>query len=348
MTRELKQAAQSRTTSSAAAKIVGAVVIAMVLGLVGLGWWCRLQLEAMAATGEPVIVEVERGQGASAVARRLEAAGLVRSAPAFEIYLAYSGMGRRLKAGHFELSPTMSGPELAAKIASGEVARRKLTVPEGLQLEQIAERVAEAGLAGAEEFLAAAVPESLVGEVSFEPPAESLEGYLLPETYEFTFEATPSDIVRRMARELDAQFVGPNAEAIAGSKLSLHEIITLASLVEREAKVAGDRPKIAGVLINRLAQGMKLQCDATVQYALGEHKARLTFADLKVDSPYNTYLHAGLPPGPIAAPGIASLRAALRPAKTDALFYVARPDGSHVFTRTYEEHLAAIERIRGD
>jgi len=184
--------------------------------------------------------------------------------------------------------------------------------------------------------------------VSFAPAGESLEGYLLPETYEFAYGTAAEDLVRRMVEELDRQFVKPNADAIAASKLSLHEIVTLASLVEREAKVAADRAKIAGVLTNRLSRGMKLQCDATVQYALGEHKPRLTFADLKVDSPYNTYLHAGLPPGPIACPGIASLRAALQPERTDALFYVARPDGSHVFTRTYEEHLAAIAQIRGE
>ena len=253
-----------------------------------------------------------------------------------------------MKAGYFELSPAMSGQEMAERIASGQVAHRRITIPEGLRLEQIARRVEQSGLVTADELLAAAVPETIEGRVSFPPPpGPDLEGYLLPQTYEFTFGVSAAEIVRRMASELDAEFVRPNAGEIAASKLTLHEIITLASLVEREARVDEDRPKIAGVLMNRLARGMKLQCDATVQYALGEHKSRLTFEDLKVDSPYNTYLHEGLPPGPIACPGIASLNAALHPAAIDALFYVARPDGTHVFTRTYEEHLAAIRRIRG-
>ena len=133
----------------------------------------------------------------------------------------------------------------------------------------------------------------------------------------------------------------------AEQKKTIYEVMTLASLVEREAAVDDERPVIAGVLYNRLRTGMRLQCDATVQYALGKHKSRLLYSDLKVKSPYNTYLHAGLPPGPICSPSTASMIAALRPAKHDYLFYVARGGGRHQFTRTYEEHLKAIEAIRG-
>jgi UPF0755 protein len=155
-------------------------------------------------------------------------------------------------------------------------------------------------------------------------------------------------MVRRMVRELQERFHAPNREAIEQRGLSLHEIVTLASLIEREAKLDGERELIAGVIQNRLDSNMKLQIDATVQYALPEHKPRLLYEDLKIDSPYNTYRHHGLPPGPIASPGLPSLMAALHPARTDAFFYVARPDGSHVFSPTYDDHLQAIERIRGD
>ncbi len=324
------------------------VVVLGCVALAGLGYWTRVQLQPVSASGEAVIVEVERGHGASEISQQLEAAGLVRNARALQIYLVYSGLGKGLKAGYYELSAAMSGIQIAEKLVAGKTGSKRVTVPEGLRLDEIAERVADSGLVNAAEFMAAATPAALAGQVSFALPRGSVEGYLLPETYEFRLDAGAETIVRRMAGELDKQFATPNAEAIEASGLSLHEIITLASLVEREAKVAVDRAKIAGVLTNRLTIGMKLQCDATVQYALAEHKSRLTFEDLKVDSPYNTYLHKGLPPGPIAAPGIASLQAALEPAETDALFYVARADGSHVFTRTYEEHKAAIRQIRGE
>jgi UPF0755 protein len=327
-----------------------AVILAVLIvgGALALGHWCRAQLAPVATSGQSQIVRIERGAGASRIARQLEAANLIRSAPALELYLAYSGLGRKLKAGAFELAPTMSGVEMVERIAAGQTGSRKITVPEGLRLEEIAERVADTGLATADEFIAAATPETMAGQVEFDLPKSSLEGYLLPETYEFALDTDARQIVLRMVRELEREFVTPNAEAIAASKLNLHEIITLASLVEREARVAEERATIAGVLTNRLDIGMKLQCDATVQYALDEHKPRLTFNDLKVESPYNTYLHKGLPPGPIAAPGLACLEAALHPARTDALFYVARPDGRHVFARTYEEHLAAIRTIRGE
>ena len=243
------------------------VTLAALVTLACLGWWSRAQLAPVGGSDRPVIVHIARGQGASAVARSLEEAGLIRSAPAFEMYLAWSGMGRRLKAGYFELSPAMSGQEMAERIASGQVAHRRITIPEGLRLEQIARRVEQSGLVTADELLAAAVPETIEGRVSFPPPpGPDLEGYLLPQTYEFTFGVSAAEIVRRMASELDAEFVRPNAGEIAASKLTLHEIITLASLVEREARVDEDRPKIAGVLMNRLARGMKLQCDPTCVY----------------------------------------------------------------------------------
>jgi len=313
-----------------------------------LGWnWYRGALRPVAGPGETTIVHIPSGSGAAQIAEDLQSAGLIRDARAFRIMLGFTGLGDRLQAGHYELAPTMSAREVAEKIASGKVATRRVTIPEGLTLLQIADRVAEAGLSEREAFVAAAVPETVAGEALMLLPDDGLEGYLFPETYEFTYDEGPGAIVARMVRELEERFVRPNRDAIKARGLSLHEIITLASLVEREARVDGERALIAGVLQHRLDIGMKLQCDATVQYALGEHRPRLLYEDLRIDSPYNTYRHEGLPPGPIAAPGLASLMAALGPAETDALFYVARPDGTHAFSRTYEEHLQAIQQIRG-
>lgn len=333
---------RSRSARKFAAVLVGLVIVGATVAV----HWYRGATEPVSESGQMVLVEIERGSGASAIARQLEERGLIRSAAAFEILLSLSGQAGSLRAGHYELSPTMDAAKVAQTLASGEVAVRRVTIPEGLRLGEIAERLAQAGLVSEEEFLEAAVPSNLAGQAQVELPEDSLEGYLFPETYDFEVGTSATDTAARMLRELDDQFAKPHEQQIAASTLSLHEIITLASLVEREAKTPEERELIAGVLTNRLDRGMLLQCDATVQYALGEHKARLTYDDLKMESSYNTYLHKGLPPGPIAAPGLASLTAALSPAQTDFLYYVAKPDGGHVFSKTYDEHLAAIAQIR--
>lgn len=330
-------------------KLIVVAVALVVIGAAALVQWYRAATRPVATSGEPVLVEIERGSGASVIARQLEAAGLIRSAAAFEVLLSLSGEAGSLRAGQYELSPEMDAAQIARKLAAGEVAVRRVTIPEGLRIEEIAERIAEAGLTSADEFLEAATPSQVMEQSrpdGLKLDGDSLEGYLFPETYDFELGSEPSAMAARMVRELNERFVKPNKQRIAASKLSLHEIITLASLVEREARVAQERPPIAGVLMNRLNRDMPLQCDATIQYALGAHRERLLYEDLKVDSPYNTYLHKGLPPGPICAPGLESLLAALSPAETDSLYYVARPDGKHVFSKTYEEHQAAIRRVR--
>ena len=331
---------------SPARKLSLAGVALVIIGGLALVRWYRTATGPVAESGQPVTVEIERGSGAKVIARQLQDQGLVRSAAAFEIMLALTGRSADLRAGFYELSPAMPAREIAHKLASSEVVMRRLTIPEGLTIEQIAERVGESGLATKAEFLAAAVPSKVAKLVDLRLPADSLEGYLFPETYNFELGVKPEEIAARMVRELDERFAKPYQKQIGASKRSLHEIITLASLVEREAKLPAERGLIAGVLTNRLERDTLLQCDATVQYALGQHKPRVLYDDLKVESPYNTYLHKGLPPGPIAAPGEASLQAALSPQKTDYLFYVARPDGGHIFSSTFEEHQAAIKQVR--
>ncbi|MFW5868692.1 MAG: endolytic transglycosylase MltG [Armatimonadota bacterium] len=315
--------------------------------LLGLNWYNDALRPANPA-GEARLIRIPEGSSVAEITDILHGEALIRDRRAFTMMLKLEDLAGRLQAGVYEISPTMSGEEIARHIAAGEVAERRLTIPEGLTLAQIAERFAEAELVrDAAEFEEAAVAETVEAQISMPLPEGSLEGYLFPETYDFCCDLTPDPLIARMVRELEDRFYEPHREEIEGRDLSLHEIITLASLVEREARVDGEGALIAGVIQNRLDRGMKLQIDATVQYALPRHKERLLFKDLEIDSPYNTYLHAGLPPGPIASPGLASLMAALRPAETDALFYVARPDGSHVFTPDYQQHQQAIESIRG-
>ena len=199
-----------------------------------------------------------------------------------------------------------------------------------------------------EEFLAAAHNSNVLADLTadFPLPKDTLEGYLYPDTYEFPPHVTANQVLLEMLLNFGKRFARPYQRDLASAPHTLHEIVTIASLIEREARVPGDRPRIAGVIENRLRAKMPLEIDATVLYALGHHKQRVTFKDLTVRSPYNTYRHKGLPPGPIANPGLDSLLAALHPEPNAYFFYVARPDGSHLFTRTPGEHEAAKREVR--
>lgn len=337
-----------RQSSKAAVAGLAGLILCSGIAVGWAGWYLPALRPTDPTARGTVLVHLAPGTSARDFCRLLSSKGLVRNDAAALLYASLSGQRRRLKAGFYDLSATMSVPEIFTVVAEGRIATRKVSVVPGLRLEQVAERVERAGLASAAEFLHAARASFFISETGLDiPPKASLEGYLWPATYTIPVGTGPHGIALVMLEAFRDKFAKPRATEIAASGMTLHQVVTLASLVEREAKVDDERPIIAGVLLNRLRLGWKLQCDATVQYALPHHKSRLTYEDLKAASPYNTYLHAGLPPGPICVPSEASLLAVLQPAKHDFLFYVARGDGRHVFTRTYEEHLAAIAAIRG-
>jgi UPF0755 protein len=327
---------------------VAAASAVAVLLLVAVGLY-RAALFPVSRDTRTRLVHVE-SMGNKQVARLLKREGLVRSATAFRL-LAQANLALHKrnspKAGYYDLSPSMSAEEILTRLCEGKVAWRKVTFPEGFTLVQMAARVQRDLDLPAQEFKSAARGSEVSRAVNFRLPRGSLEGYLFPSTYRFNVGEKPALVVSEMVAALDEVFVRTYQDEIQRQKLTVPQLVTLASLIEREARVPRERPLIAGVIRNRLAKKMRLQIDATVQYALGEHKSRLLYKDLKVNSPYNTYLHAGLPPGPICNPGLDCLLAALRPAKTDALFYVAKRDGTHVFSKTYEQHLQAIKRLRG-
>ncbi len=301
-----------------------------------------------------VTVVIERGKGVGGVGETLVRDGVIRSAAAFQFYVRWHGAASRLKAGRYTLSGAMSLAQVLRALEQGPgrdaAGRLRITVPEGFTLAQIAESLEERGICSADAFQQfAAKPTAWTsGDYGFALPKETLEGYLFPDTYDFLPGSTPSAIVHEMLLNFSRRFARPKEQEISGSGHSLHEIVTLASLIEREAKISADRTRIAGVLENRLKKGMKLEIDATVLYALGHHKNRVYYKDLEVDSPYNTYRVVGLPPGPIASPGIASLEAALHPEANDYIYYVARKSGAHVFSRTPAEHAAAVRKSRAE
>lgn len=318
-----------------------AVILVLAAGGAGATWVLR----PVDPRGAPRLVVIPPGSTAPAAGRLLVAAGVVRNAAHFAALAQLRGVSRGLRPGEYRLSPAMSLPRIVDILARGEVVLHRVTIPEGFTAAQIAETLAARGLADAPRLRA--IVQSGAADFPYDYLADSggsLEGYLFPDTYLFPRFLDERAIVAAFLARFDAVVV-PLWRAEGGGR-RLHEIVTIASMIEREARLPQEQALIAGVLYNRLRRGWKLEVDATVLYALGRHKSVVTYADLAVDSPYNTYRYAGLPPGPIANPGLGAIRAALHPAATDYLFYVARQDGSHVFSRTLAEHNAAVRRYR--
>lgn len=307
----------------------------------------------------PTLFEVHPGETAATIGNRLEAEGLITSAVTFRLLVKQYGVGRNLNAGEYELSPAMTMTNIISILNQGLVAETTITIPEGLRIEEIGERLEQLGLFGRGEFLAAA--ERLRGS----PQASqivgggtSLEGYLLPDTYQVRPSTTPDEVVELLFTAFNSQFGSDLRQAVEDRGLTLHEAVTLASIVEREAVLSEERSIIASVFLNRIELGMALQADPTVQYAITDNpasvseygwwKTALTVADLNHPSAYNTYFVTGLPPGPIANPGIASLRAVAEPADTPFLYFVADGSGSgrHLFSSTLAEHNSNVARSR--
>ncbi len=301
---------------------------------------------------DAVLVSIPAGSSSLRVAGILAEKGLVRHALVFRYYAKHRGLDQQLQAGNYMFAYGMTMDQLLQELAAGNVYRPTVTVtiPEGFLLEQIAQRLAQEGLVDHEEFMLLAtetVP--ILGRVEA-GQRYALEGYLFPDTYEFSETVTPLEILTRMQSRLEEVLTPAMRERAKELALDIHQVITLASLVEREVQSPQESPLVAAVIHNRLALGMPLQICASVIYALGEHRDRLLYADLEVESPFNTYRHVGLPPGPIAAPGKRAIMAVLYPADVDYLFYVLKEDGSgtHYFGSDYAEHQANIRRARSN
>lgn len=296
--------------------------------------------------GASVELSIPEGASVLSIGRQLDSAGLIDHPRLFAAYVRWKGAEAGLKAGRYVLAGGSSYGELLRVLRTGEVVTTPLTVPEGLTVPEVATRIAAYAGQPADSVLALLGDTAWVRQLGL--PGPTFEGYLFPETYRFAEGIGPRFIISTMVeryRDFWGEEERARAEALG---LDEREVVTLASIVEEEARIPDERPVIAEVYLNRLEIGMALQADPTVQYALQEPRARLLFRDIEAvaDHPYNTYTHAGLPPGPIASPGAAALRATLEPAEHDFLFFVARPDGSHEFTRTAREHVNAVNRIR--
>ncbi|MGE3885592.1 MAG: endolytic transglycosylase MltG [Vicinamibacterales bacterium] len=323
--------------------VKGLLILAIVLGLAaaGVAWvaYTRVHEPFQGFEGPEQFVDIPPGTGAGGVGARLAEAGVVRDANTFRVALWLTGRARDLKAGEYRFDRASSAVEVIDRIARGDVYKRLVTFREGLIIADIAAVFEERGFGPAAEFERAAKNRALIADL--DPDARDLEGYLFPETYALPRGTTADELVAQMVglfRKLYSE--GLQAEAAAAG-LTTRQVVTLASLVEKETARAEERPLVAAVYRNRLAIGMGMQADPTVIYALrlaGRYDGNLSRADLQFDSPYNTYRYAGLPPGPIASPGLASIEAAIRPADVRHLYFVSRNDGSHVFADTLAEH----------
>jgi len=294
----------------------------------------------------PIDVRIPADSTARDIAEILEKEGLIRSQKAFLSYCRKEGLDIQLKAGHYRFTRSQSLPEIAGAIARGAVVTRSITIPEGYTVEKIGELFEKEGLFTSQEW-----EQALQADYAFpfleDVPAQvknPLEGFLFPDTYLIPDDISAREMIQHMLATFARVWEEKLAADAADAGLTVNEAVTLASLIEREAQVGSEREIISGVIHNRLEQGMLLQIDATVLYCLPDHKEKLTYADLEVDDPYNTYKNPGLPPGPIANPGLASLEAAIHPQKHNYLYYVAKGDGSHHFSVTYQEHLIAKGR----
>ncbi|HHU33151.1 MAG: endolytic transglycosylase MltG [Zhaonellaceae bacterium] len=302
--------------------------------------------EAASEVSREVRITIPAGSSNQEIARILAEHKIIKNKFAFLLYSKYLGYDRSLKAGSYELDPSWDLVRILEELKKGQVRSTTFTIPEGYTIEQIAERLSKNGLVNKEKFL------SLTNSPQFELPflegvkneGYLLEGYLFPDTYQVAEEMDEADIIRMMLNRFTEVYDEPKRDKAKKMGLTDHELITIASMIEKEAKYDQDRALIASVIYNRLQIGMPLQIDATIQFALETHKAKLKYKDLEVESPYNTYKILGLPPGPIGAPGKASIVAALYPKETDFLYYLAKQDGTHVFSRTLEEHNAAKQK----
>ncbi|HOM99682.1 MAG TPA: endolytic transglycosylase MltG [Acidobacteriota bacterium] len=329
-----------------------------VIGLVGLAgaalvasslwrWWSFQVSTPYRGYLEPMVtVHIPEGTSVRRIGVLLEEARVVRSAQIFTVYARLTD-GSPLQAGVYRFDKAESLEEVIRKLRRGETLQVRVTIPEGSDLVQIAVILAKERVAQIEDFMeAAANPEEIR---DLDPQATDLEGYLFPDTYFFPPDVSAPQIVRRMVANFRRHWKERFERRTFETGWTVREVVTLASLIEKETGVPHERPLVSAVFHNRLRMGMPLMCDPTVIYAVAlerEFDGIIHRSDLEIDSPYNTYRYPGLPPGPIANPGLASIEAALEPADVDYLYFVARGDGGHVFSRTYAEHARAVQRYR--
>ncbi|GJL80274.1 MAG: aminodeoxychorismate lyase [Nitrospinaceae bacterium] len=321
---------------------IGAVLV--IFWIVG-GFFYYLATHSVSEEFHPEIVNIAPGMTLKKISTSLEDKHLIRSSISFQLLAHLQKKQGQIQVGEYELSPSMTPGEILLKVTSGKTVLHAATIPEGYRITEIAALLAERGLANREEFIRQTQDNELIQSSGI--PGNSLEGYLFPETYHFSRNTPEQKIVQKMLKTFKEQVATADVKNRAKAlNLTFHQIITLASLIEKETGVDEERKIISSVFHNRLKKDMRLQTDPTVIYAISNFDGNIRKKDLSIDSPYNTYKYKGLPPGPIASPGLKSIVAALNPDDTNYLYFVSRKNGSHQFSSTLMEHNRAVQKYQ--
>jgi UPF0755 protein len=335
------------TRTLLATALAGVVLLGVGAGVAAFVIWGRIHAPYQGYDAVEQFIDIPTGTGTAAIGRRLVDAGIVRDRFTFRAALWWTGRSRVLQAGEYRFDRPLAAVDVIDRLARGDVYLRRITFPEGLTIQEMARIYEVRAFGDAASFVEAAGDASLINDL--DPLATDLEGYLFPDTYALP-RATPARrLMALMVERFRATYADGLGRRALEQGLTTRQVVTLASLVEKETGRAEERPLVAAVYRNRLKIGMGLQADPTVVYALqkaGRYDGNIRRQDLAVASPYNTYLHAGLPPGPIAAPGKASLEAALVSAPVSYLYFVSRNDGSHVFATTLAEHNRNVRQFQ--
>ncbi|SFE27827.1 endolytic transglycosylase MltG [Alteribacillus iranensis] len=357
-----ERARQAKVVRKVVAIIISVLVLVVIVVGVGGYLYIHSALQPVDEESEQTVtVDIPIGSSPASIGELLEEKEIIRNGTIFRYYVTYKNE-QGLQAGEYELSPSMEIDEIIQSLKEGKViqeAELTFTIPEGTWLEGIVETIAESSSYEEEDIMELlndpSYLEKLIDKYDFINEAilkddirYPLEGYIFPARYDYYEENTELPaIIEKMIERMESE-LKPLSEELEESDLSVHELLTLASIVEREARNEEDRPIIAGVLFNRLEEGMRLEVDPTVAYAIGEHRYMTSYEDLEAESPYNTYRYEGMPPGPIASPGLPSIEAVLTPDDNEYLYFYARPNGEVIYNKEYEDHVEIQEKYRSE
>ena len=312
--------------------------------LLGLALWLQIFIATAVTPAKPQVVEIKPGSSFARVASQLHQSGIIKDARRFTLLARWRNATAHIHAGEYLFDSPAKPDDVLARLTTGDIRKFQVTIPEGFNLQDIAARLEGTGIGTAEEFLSLSVNADLLAELGIE--ATSLEGYLFPETYTYTSSTTPSQLLASMVAQLRAQLTAALLESAKARGLTSHQLLTLASIIQKEAGNDTEMPLISAVFHNRLQRGIPLQADPTVIYGITDFNGNLTRKHLETPTPYNTYRKRGLPPGPIASPGRFALHAAANPAASKDLYFVARGDGTHEFNATLKDHNRAVRRFQ--
>jgi UPF0755 protein len=329
------------------APLITAAIFVACLAATGIWLHSELETPYYHNPAPEAFVAIPRGASMTETADLLEHFGILRMRLPFLLYLRYANSGHHIQAGEYRFAKAATPKQIAQRLIRGDVFYRSLTVPEGLTAEEIFELAEKNGFGKQAEMEEAFEKTEWIRDLA--PNARNLEGYLFPETYRFNRKADSGTIVKAMVNQFRSKIARTLEAHPLRAGWSISQIVILASMIEKEVKKPEEGPLVASVLVNRLERKMPLACDATIIYAMklaGIQKGRLGRTDLGMESPYNSYLHLDLPPGPICNPGVASLNAALNPARTEYLYYVSRNDGTHQFSKDFASHLRAVDKFQ--